>query len=74
MGNINVIYKRQMNLYGNLFLAEYIRVSKLTEELNKRIGFPIYKITIDTLNSELRVENRFLKKRKSIKRSLNYVK
>lgn len=76
---MDILYRKHMNLYGSSFLKEYTRVSKLTEELNKKIGFPIYKVTIDVLNSELKVENRFLGKKKmkfshSMKGNLNYVR
>ena len=51
---MDILYRKHMNLYGSSFLKEYTRVSKLTEELNKKIGIPIYKVTIDVLNSELK--------------------
>lgn len=63
--NIDVIYKKYLNLYDDSFLLEYNRVAKLTKELNDKIGFPIFKIKIDVINSELKVENRFVKKNKN---------
>ena len=76
---MDIIYRRQMSLYSDLFLKEYLRVSELTKELNKNIGFPMYKVVMDALNSELRVENKFQKHRKikfknSMKGNLNYVR
>jgi hypothetical protein len=76
---MDIIYRKKMSLYDDLFLKEYLRVSELTKELNRNIGFPMYKIIIDAFNSELRVENKFQKHRKvkfrnSIKGDLNYVR
>ena len=59
MSNINTIYKKHVNLYDNSFLLEYKRVMELTKKINDELGFPVFKIRIDAINSELKVENRF---------------
>lgn len=61
MNNIDVIYRKHLNLYDDSFLLEYNRVTKLTKELNDEIGIPMFRVKIDVLNSELKVENRFIK-------------
>ncbi len=77
---MDILYRKNINLYSNSFLIEYNRVLKLTKKLNEKIGFPIYKVSIDVINSELIVVNRFSNKRKKrdfrhlMKRNLNYGK
>ena len=56
-----IIYENKMNLYSKDFLDEYSRITALTNKLNNKLGFPIFRATIDAVNSKIKVENRFLK-------------
>lgn len=60
---MNVIYLKKINLYDKSFLIEYNRVLELTKKINEEIGLPIFRVKIDIINSELKVENRFLYKK-----------
>lgn len=53
------IYERKVRLYTKSFLDEYIRVSKLTRKLNKKIGFSVFKVIVDIETSTLKVVNKY---------------
>ena len=56
-----VIYEKKMNLYSKNFIDEYSRITALTNKLNNKLGFPVFRATIDAVNSKIKVEKRFLK-------------